>query len=49
MSPFGIVKFIGAWGCIIGSVICLILIKDIALANTLAVLAIAFGVAPTGA
>lgn len=41
------VKIIGAWGCIIGAVVCLVLLKEFAgLPMILSVLSVAFSQAP---
>lgn len=48
MNAFSIIKFIGAWGCLFGAVICLILLKEFAgLPMLLSVMSIAFSQAPT--
>lgn len=42
------VKFIGAWGCLMGAAICLILLRDMAgLPMLLSVMSIAFSMAPS--
>lgn len=47
MSPMGIVKFIGAWGCIIASAAFLVIGGGNAgLSGTLALLGVAFSLAP---
>lgn len=48
MNGFAIVKFIGAWFCIIGAVVLLVLGHQLfGLPGVLALLAIAFAQAPT--
>jgi hypothetical protein len=48
MSPFGIIKFIGAWFCIVGAVVMLVLEHgNFGTAGVLSLLAIAFAEAPT--
>lgn len=42
----GIVKIIGAWGCIIGACVLLVLTRDTALAGVLGITSIAFSQAP---
>jgi len=47
-SAMGIVKIIGAWGCLIGAVVLVILTKDTGgLPMMLSVMSIAFSQAPT--
>lgn len=48
-SAMNIVKFIGAWGCLVGAVIMLVITKDLGLAQLLSIMSIAFSVAPSGA
>jgi hypothetical protein len=49
-NAMNIVKFIGAWGCLVGAVVLVILAKDTAgLPMLLSVMSIAFSVAPAGA
>jgi len=49
-NAMNIVKFIGAWGCLIGAVVLLILTKEVVgLPMMLSVMSIAFSQAPTGA
>lgn len=49
MNAFNIVKFIGAWGCLIGALVCVILLHDTSagLPMLLSVMSIAFSQAPT--
>lgn len=47
MNAFNIIKFIGAWGCLMGAIITLILLKEFGgLTTTLSLLSIAFSQAP---
>ncbi len=48
MSPVGIVKFLGAWFCIVAAVALLVVGHEpFGVATTLCVLAVAFAMAPT--
>lgn len=50
MSPMGLVKFLGAWGCITAAVVLMILGHQLAgLPGILSLLSIAFSQAPTSA
>jgi hypothetical protein len=47
MSPLGVAKFLGAWSCIIGAVVLLVLEHSVfGLPGVLALLSIAFSQAP---
>lgn len=45
-SAFSIIKIIGAWGCLIGAIVCAVLLKDMNLVVPLSVMSIAFAQAP---
>lgn len=49
MKALSIIKFIGAWGCLGGAVICVVLLKDfVGLPMLLSVMSLAFSQAPAG-
>lgn len=48
MSPVGLLKFIGAWGCIAGAVVCAVMNIN-ALIVPLALISVAFSLAPESA